>query len=309
MVLCARVGVTGNRRLLQRLLQSRLSLSSHDDHFKTCWRTMTNSSQLLRVEQSHDGLRKITLIDSKTRNALSMQMMNELISAMENDKSDPKLRSIMITASPSGSVFSAGHNLKELTVENGIEMQRAIFAKCNDLMMAIRRAEVPVVAVVEGLAAAAGCQLVAACDFAIGNENAKFSTPGASFGIFCTTPGISVARSVHRSLAAYMVLTGLPLTATEACQAGLISKVVKPEALDSCVQEIHASICSKSRSVIKLGKEFFYKQIEMTYEEALKAGADVMVQNLQYQDAQEGLACFKEKRRPVWKHTDKTVKD
>ncbi|OXA51901.1 enoyl-CoA hydratase domain-containing protein 3, mitochondrial [Folsomia candida] len=263
-------------------------------------------STLLKVEQIN-GLRKITMSDTKTRNALSMQMMDELISNIERNQSDERLRSIMITSVP-GPVFSAGHNLKELTSNKGIDQQRAIFAKCNQLMITIRKSEVPVFAVVYGLAAAAGCQLVAACDFAIATEKAKFSTPGANFGVFCSTPGISVARSVNRSLAAYMVLTGLPLNSQEALQAGLVSKVFPEDTIEDSVQQIHNSIRSKSRSIIKLGKEFFYKQIEMGYEEALKEGAEVMVQNLQYQDSQEGLDSFKEKRKPVWSHTDDKVK-
>ncbi|CAL8073478.1 unnamed protein product [Orchesella dallaii] len=258
---------------------------------------------LLRVTQQN-GLRTITMNDKKTRNSLSLQMMNELNSAITKDKAALDLRCIVITASNESPIFSSGHNLKEMTSDQGVATQKNIVSTCTDLMLSIRNAEVPVIAQVNGLAAAAGCQLVAACDFSIATEKSSFSTPGASFGLFCSTPGVAVSRKVSRSTAAFMVLTGQALNAEEALRAELITKVVPEEKLDSCIQEIYKNISSKSRSVICLGKQFFYEQLEMSYEKALRDGENVMIRNLQLKDCQEGLQSFKAKRHPVWSHTD-----
>ncbi|CAG7815782.1 unnamed protein product [Allacma fusca] len=270
---------------------------------KGCWmgvRGFASDSGLVTVEQ-RNGLRRILLNDSKSRNSLSTRMMDDLINAIEDGRSSLDLRCIAIGATP-GPVFSAGHNLKELTSDCGTEAQKAVFSKCEELMKSVKKSEVPVFAFVNGLAAAAGCQLVAACDFAIATETSKFSTPGANFGIFCTTPGVDVARVVNRSIAAYMVLTGLPLSAQQALNAGLIVRVVPEDQLDAAVDEIYTSIKNKSRSVLKLGKEYFYKQIQLPYDQALRQGGQVMVENLSFEDSQEGLRSFKEKRKPTWSH-------
>ncbi|KAJ9595783.1 hypothetical protein L9F63_013027, partial [Diploptera punctata] len=208
-----------------------------------------------------DGVRKIVMCNQKTRNALSLQMMEDLISNITFNQDDPGLRCIVLYGE--GKVFSAGHNLKELTTKDGVEYHNQVFATCTKLMLGIMQCPVPVIAVVQGLAAAAGCQLVATCDIAICTENSTFSTPGANFGIFCSTPGIAVCRAVPRKTAAQMLFTGIPLTASEALQAGLVSKVVSQENLDDEVQRILDAITNKSRSVLELGKKFLYEQMEM----------------------------------------------
>ncbi|CAG9564669.1 unnamed protein product [Danaus chrysippus] len=194
-------------------------------------------------------------------------MMNNIIEAINLNKEDTSLRAIVLSAK--GNVFSAGHNLKEL---------------------------------VNGFAAAAGCQLVATCDIIICSDKSKFSTPGANFGIFCSTPGIAIGRSVPKSRAMYMLLTGEPLSAQEAYESGLVTKVVPAENLDSEVNQIIEQIKHKSRSVISLGKEFFYKQIGLNVIDAYKLGEEIMVKNINSLDGQEGIKSFVEKRKALWNH-------
>ncbi|XP_032518849.2 enoyl-CoA hydratase domain-containing protein 3, mitochondrial isoform X2 [Danaus plexippus] len=217
--------------------------------------------------QENNGTREITLNHEKTKNSLSLDMMNSLIEALNLNKGDTSLRAIVLSAK--GNVFSAGHNLKEL---------------------------------VNGFAAAAGCQLVATCDIIICSDKSKFSTPGANFGIFCSTPGIAIGRSVPKSRAMYMLLTGEPLSAQEAYESGLVTKVVPAEKLDSEVNETVEQIKRKSRSVISLGKEFFYKQIGLNVIDAYRLGEEIMVKNINSLDGQEGINSFVEKRKAVWNH-------
>ena len=183
-----------------------------------------------------------------------------------------------------------------------------IFGECSRMMMDIVRSRVPVLAAVDGVAAAAGCQLVAICDMAVATKRSSFSTPGANFGIFCSTPGIPLARCVPRKAAADMLLTGRPVSAETALRTGLVSRLAEDEAeLDKMVDEICADVISKPSKVIELGKAFFQAQLEMGLSQALEAGGNVMVDNLDYKDAQEGISAFKEKRKPKWSHTDDRV--
>lgn len=169
-------------------------------------------------------------------------------------------------------------------------------------MLEIIKSPVPVLAKVNGLAAAAGCQLVATCDIAICTQRSSFSTPGANFGIFCSTPGIALARSVNRMRASQMLLTGLPITANEALQAGLVSQVTADNDLDRVVDANVKAISHKSRAVIELGKKFFYQQIQMDVKSAYTHGADTMANNLGLEDGKEGIQSFIEKRKAQWKH-------
>ncbi|CAG4942358.1 unnamed protein product [Parnassius apollo] len=232
-----------------------------------------------------DGIRNIILNDEKTKNSLSLNMMNNLIDALNANKEDISLRAIVLSAK--SHVFSAGHNLKELQVCDGIEQHKLIFRKSTELMQSIIQSPVPVIAKVNGFATAAGCQLVATCDMIICSDTSKFSTPGANFGIFCSTPGIAIGRSVPKSRAMYMLLTGKPISAQEAYDSGLVTKVVSAEKLDDEVMNIIDQIKQKSRSVITLGKHFFYKQIKLDLLHAYKLGEEVMVNNINMDDGQE----------------------
>ncbi|KFB41357.1 enoyl CoA hydratase [Anopheles sinensis] len=258
--------------------------------------------RLLSTYSQKDGVGTILLDNEKTRNSLSMEMMNSVLKNVVENQNHAELRCIVLAAK--GHVFSAGHNLKELTAEHGADQHKQVFHKCSELIDAIRSAPIPIIAKVDGLAAAAGCQLVASCDMAICSDNSTFSTPGASFGIFCSTPGIAVVRAVPRMKAAYMLFTGLPISAAEALEAGLVSKVVSKDSLDEELDKICKAIASKSRSVIALGKKFFYEQMAMDVTTAYARGEQIMVDNLATVDGREGIKSFVEKRKPLWKHTD-----
>ncbi|XP_049290630.1 enoyl-CoA hydratase domain-containing protein 3, mitochondrial [Anopheles funestus] len=249
-----------------------------------------------------DGIGTILLDNEKTRNSLSLDMMNSIHRHIVSNQNDVELRCIVLAAQ--GRVFSAGHNLKELTAEHGADRHKQVFHKCSELIDAIRLAPVPIIAKVDGLAAAAGCQLVASCDMAVCSDISTFSTPGASFGIFCSTPGVAVVRAIPRMRAAYMLFTGLPITANEALEAGLVSKVVPKNQLNEEVDNICKAISSKSRAVIALGKTFFYKQIAMDVSTAYEHGEQIMVDNLATVDGREGIKSFVEKRPPQWSHKE-----
>ncbi|XP_065087633.1 enoyl-CoA hydratase domain-containing protein 3, mitochondrial [Ochlerotatus camptorhynchus] len=247
-----------------------------------------------------DGVGHILLDNEKTRNSLSIDMMDSIQQHIITNQHNQTVRCFVLSAK--GHVFSAGHNLKELTVERGSDFHKQVFAKCSELIGVILGAPVPVIARVDGLAAAAGCQLVASCDMVVCSDKSCFSTPGANFGIFCSTPGIAVARAVPRMKASYMLFTGLPISAQEALESGLVSKVVPSDQLDQEIDTICNAIKSKSRAVIALGKQFFYEQIAMDVNNAYRKGEQVMTDNLSTVDGQEGIRSFVEKRKPVWKH-------
>lgn len=259
----------------------------------------TIHSQYLITNEAN-GTREITLNHEKTKNSLSLDMMNHLIEVINLNKDDTSLRAIVLSAN--GNVFSAGHNLKELQSSTGIDQHKLVFQRASELMKSIIQSPVPVIAKVNGFAAAAGCQLVATCDMIVCTDTSKFSTPGANFGIFCSTPGIAVGRCVPKSRAMYMLLTGLPLTAQEAYDSGLVTKVVPATQLDEEVNKIVESIKHKSRSVIALGKEFYYKQIDMKLLDAYGLGEQIMVDNINMDDGQEGIKSFVEKRKASWHH-------
>ncbi|CAG4952135.1 unnamed protein product [Colias eurytheme] len=277
------------QRNIQRILFRPFVLSRH----------INTKNQYLIINEEN-GTREITLNHEKTKNSLSLDMMSNLIEALNHNNNEQSLRAIVLSAN--GNVFSAGHNLKELQQSTGIDQHKLVFNKASELMTSIIKSPVPVIAKVNGFAAAAGCQLVATCDMIVCSQNSKFSTPGANFGIFCSTPGIAVGRSIPKSRAMYMLLTGEPLTAQEAYESGLVTKVVPVEELDGEVNNIIDKIKHKSRSVIALGKEFYYKQIELNIFDAYKLGEEIMVKNINSSDGQEGIRSFVEKRKPVWNH-------
>nr|CAI5832482.1 unnamed protein product [Callosobruchus analis] len=227
-------------------------------------------------------------------------MMKQLLHHIKGDAENKGLRVIVLTAH--GPVFSAGHNLKELAAEQGKPVHEEVFRLSSDLMTSIIECPVPVLAQIDGLAAAAGCQLVAQCDIAICTENSSFSTPGANFGIFCSTPGIPLARKVLKSTALKMVLTGQTISAAEAKSSGLVATVCSKENLEDEVKSTCDSIINKSRSVIELGKRFFYKQVDLQLKKAYELGAKKMVENLELSDGKEGVQSFVEKRKPKWTH-------
>ncbi|KAL1494442.1 hypothetical protein ABEB36_010040 [Hypothenemus hampei] len=243
-----------------------------------------------------NGIKEIIMCNSKARNTLSIEMMENLIHNIKHDQDNSNLRVIVISGE--GPVFSAGHNLKELS--NNKEKQIECFNLASDLMRTIIDAPVPIIAKVNGIAAAAGCQLAAQCDLVICSSHSQFSTPGANVGIFCSTPGVALARSINKLPALYMLLTGLPISAEEAYRTGLVTKVCPPEKLDEEVTVICKAILNKSRDVIELGKKFYYKQVQYETKKAYDLAGEKMIENLQLPDCKEGIQSFIEKRKPQW---------
>ena len=272
--------------------------------FRTVQQPIRSYSSLVNVKDSPEkNARWITLNDVKKRNALSLKMIEAVNEAIVDSDG---LRVVVINHE--GAVFSAGHDLKELTPDTDSQYHQKVFNSCSDLMLKILRFPVPIISVVDGVAAAAGCQLAVTCDISLATVTSKFSTPGASVGLFCSTPGIAVSRSANPKFAALMLLTGDAVSASDALNSGLITKVFEnKESLDRGLNEIIKSICNKSKSVISLGKEFYYHQLDMNVSQAYEAGSRVMVNNLKYQDANIGIKAFFEKQKavPKWTHTDR----
>uniref|UniRef100_A0A8C5PG74 Enoyl-CoA hydratase domain-containing protein 3, mitochondrial n=1 Tax=Leptobrachium leishanense TaxID=445787 RepID=A0A8C5PG74_9ANUR len=259
------------------------------------------SSDPLTVCLQRKGIRRITLNNPNKRNALSLDMIQSLQNDILHDIDDAALRVIIIAAE--GPVFSSGHNLKELTSEHGRDYHAEVFNTCAKLMTSIQSIPVPVIAQVNGLATAAGCQLVASCDIAVASDKARFATPGVNVGLFCSTPAVALGRAVPRKVALEMLFTGEPITAHDALLHGLISKMVPEEDLEEETTKIAQKICQTSRSVVALGKATFYKQMAKGLEDAYKLTSQVMVDNLSLKDGQEGIAAFSQKRKPLWSNS------
>jgi len=245
------------------------------------------------------------MVSPKTRNALSLDMLNELQSNLSS--LPDSVRCIVLRGE--GPAFSSGHNLKELTSAQGRQYHQRVFDTCSRLMLSLAEMEVPVIAQVDGVAAAAGCQLVASCDIVLATRRSQFSTPGGGVGLFCSTPGVAVARAVPRRVASHLLLTGLTIDGERALRVGLVSVLCAPEELQTETARVTAAIAAKSRAVIALGKRFFQRQLEMTAAEAYSEGGRVMVDNIALCDGQEGIRGFVEKRPPVWRHTDEKAHD
>lgn len=255
------------------------------------------------IRQLENGVQRLTLDDPGTRNSLSETMMAELQTALNSAASDRHVRVIVLAAR--GPAFSSGHNLKEITAhrtdaDRGAAYFSTLFETCATLMTTLVRHPKPIIAEVQGLASAAGCQLVASCDLAIAADNAGFCTPGVNIGLFCSTPMVALSRNVLPKHAMEMLLSGDVITAGEACRIGLVNRVVPDVKLRSSVDELARKIASKSMVTVKTGKEAFYRQIDLPLEEAYTYTARVMAENLMKRDAEEGIAAFIGKRPPQW---------
>ena len=256
---------------------------------------------LLRERQQ--GILRLTLNDPKTRNSLSEAMMASLAIALDEAKRDDETRVIVIAAE--GPAFCSGHNLKEISErrrdeDHGKAYFSKLMAHCSALMQEIVHHPRPVIAEVNAVASAAGCQLVASCDLALASEQARFATPGVNIGLFCSTPMIALSRNVSRKHAMEMLLTGEMIGAEEARRIGLVNRVVATQLLRASVDELALRIAGKSKAVTTIGKEAFYRQIDMPLADAYDYAARVMVENLLMQDAKEGIGAFVEKRPPDW---------
>jgi enoyl-CoA hydratase/carnithine racemase len=245
----------------------------------------------------------VTLNRAEARNTLSESMLGALRETFASISTDKRVRAIVLAAH--GAAFSAGHDLKELTAyrreaDGGLGHTRQIMQSCSALMLAITKLPQPVIAAVEGVATAAGCQLVATCDLAVASRTAKFCTPGVHIGLFCSTPMVALSRNVGRKQAMEMLLTGDMISAEEACRVGLVNRVVEPGKAQEEALALAAKIAKKSAAVVKLGKEAFYRQIEMNLADAYAYASEVMVTNMMARDAGEGISAFIEKRDPKW---------
>jgi enoyl-CoA hydratase/carnithine racemase len=256
----------------------------------------TSTAQVLKV--AVDGpVATLTMDRPRQRNALSMALMGEIVAALAHLRERRDVRAVVLAGE--GPAFCAGHDLGEVTGldEDGL---RAAFARCSEMMMALHELPQPVIARVHGMATAAGCQLVAACDLALASTQARFATPGVRIGLFCSTPMVEVARAVGRKRALELLLTGEPIDAPTAAEWGLVNRVVAPEELAKATGELARAIAEASGVTLAFGKQAFYRQLDAGLPEAYELCAEVMTRNALDADAQEGMCAFLEKRAPVW---------
>jgi enoyl-CoA hydratase/carnithine racemase len=239
----------------------------------------------------------ITMNRPERRNALSVDMMQELTDAFKTLGNDAEVRAIVLAAN--GPAFSAGHDLREL-VAASITTSRHVFDVCIELMSTIQSIPQPVIAEVRKIATAAGCQLVATCDLAVAATEARFATPGVRIGLFCTTPMVALSRAVGRKRALQMLLTGEPISAATAAEWGLINQVVSDEELSGATRSLALAIAGASSLTVALGKQAFYSQIDLDQPKAYAYAKEVMSMNALALDAQEGMCAFLEKREPTW---------
>ncbi|MCP4330769.1 MAG: enoyl-CoA hydratase [Alphaproteobacteria bacterium] len=257
----------------------------------------TDPPVLLRLDR--DGICTLTLNRPEARNALSEELIDALQGEFDAIASDESVRAVVLAAN--GPAFCAGHDMRQMRAHPTMDYYEALFAKSSRLMMSILRLPQPVIARVHGTATAAGSQLVGTCDLAVATESVRIATPGVNIGLFCSTPMVAVSRNVGRKRAMEMLITGAPITAREAERFGLVNRVVDDSELDASIAELCRAITSKSAMVMRIGKEAFYRQLEMGVEDAYSYTAAVMAKNMMADDAVEGIDAFIAKRQPVWK--------
>ena len=264
----------------------------------------TDDSILLE-EFIGNGVYRLTLNDAKKRNALSEEMMAKLKSSLSDATDNKSIRVIIIAGN--GPAFCSGHDLKQMTAgrdndDQGLTYFKKVFASCSELMQMIVEHPKPIIAEVSGVAAAAGCQLVACCDLAVAGKSARFITPGVNIGLFCSTPMVALSRNVSNKAAMEMLLTGEMVSADKAEHIGLINRVTDDADLEQETTALAELIASKSSLTLKIGKEAFYKQKDMPLSEAYDFASKVMVDNMLEHDAKEGIGSFLEKRKPKWQN-------
>ena len=250
-----------------------------------------------------DGIALLSLNRAQARNTLSEAMLAALQEQFTAIAADEQVRAVII--SHNGPAFSAGHDMKEMTAhradpDRGRGYFKALMEQCSTLMLSIQKLPQPVIAAVEGVATAAGCQLVASCDLAVASETARFSTPGVHIGLFCSTPMVALSRNVSNKHAMEMLLTGDMVSAADAHRIGLVNRVVPAGKASEHALALARQIAAKSMLTVKLGKEAFYRQRELNLADAYKLTIDVMVDNMLARDAEEGIGSFIEKREPKW---------
>jgi enoyl-CoA hydratase/carnithine racemase len=253
---------------------------------------------LVKRERDARGVVTLTLNRPQAFNALSSGMLAALQGELDTVKQDETARVLVLAAA--GKAFCAGHDLKEMRAQPSMDYYQELFAQCSRMMLSLTGLPVPVIARVHGMATAAGCQLVAQCDLAVASSQARFAVSGVNLGLFCSTPGVPLARNVARKAAFEMLVTGEFIDAREACARGLVNHVVEPAALDDEIGTLVSSILGKPRIAIAMGKELFYRQVELGLEAAYQAAGKTMACNMMEPAALEGVQAFIDKRSPRW---------
>lgn len=256
----------------------------------------TNQEVLLRSDL--DGIATLTLNRPTQFNALSDELLDALQAELNAIASDVSIRVVVIAGA--GKAFCAGHDLKEMRANPSKEYMQGLFKKCGKLMTTITRIPQPVIARIHGVATAAGCQLVATCDLAVAAESARFAVSGINVGLFCSTPAVALTRAISRKAAMEMLLTGEFISAAEAEKRGLINRAVAGDALDAEVARLTAAVCAKSSLAMGMGKQLFYRQIEMGIEGAYQLASETMAYNMMSEDAANGIDAFTNKEKAVW---------
>ncbi|ART51304.1 enoyl-CoA hydratase [Acidovorax carolinensis] len=258
-----------------------------------------NPNDLLQITRDTRGVVTLTLNDSARFNALGSEMLAALQQALDDAGRDESVRVVVLAAA--GKAFCAGHNLKDMAAHSELAWYQQLFTQCSRVMLSIHRLPVPVIARVQGMATAAGCQLVAQCDLAVAADNASFATSGIHYGLFCATPSVPLVRNMPAKRAMEMLLTGDFIDAPTALAQGLVNRVVAPDALDAEVEKLVQSIVQKPRVAVAMGKALVYQQRELGLDAAYQLAGQTMAANMMDAAAQEGARAFAEKRSPSWK--------
>lgn len=262
--------------------------------------TTKNFDDVLQTTRDARGVVTLTLNDPARFNALGSEMLSALQQALDDAGRDESVRVVVLAAA--GKAFCAGHNLKDMAAHPELAYYQQLFAQCSRMMLTIHKLSVPVIARVQGMATAAGCQLVAQCDLAVAADTASFATSGIHYGLFCATPSVPLVRNVPAKRAMEMLLTGDFIDAPTALAQGLVNRVVPGDALDAEVEKLVLSILQKPRVAVALGKALVYQQRELGMDAAYQLAGQAMATNMMDEAAQEGARAFAEKRQPGWKH-------
>ena len=262
---------------------------------------MNDQSNALVTLQKEEEVSLISLNDESSFNSLSENLLKELFAVLKESDQDDTTKVLVLKGVGRG--FSSGHNLKEVQENQNDDFYRDLLNSCKEVMIFLSNLSKPVIAEVHGVATAAGCQLVASCDLAYADSDTRFATPGVNIGLFCHTPLVPVSRTIAKKHSMEMLLLGDLIDATEAKRFGLINDVFEPEELHKKVMEVAKAICLKSSYILKMGKETFYKQLDMGLEEAYEYATERMIKNLKAEDAREGIDAFLTKRNPNWKNS------
>ncbi len=257
-----------------------------------------NTEPLLHRQRDTRGVVTLTLNRPQSFNALSQDMLTALQSELDALAADTAVRALVLAAA--GKAFCAGHDLREMRAQPSLEYYQRLFAECASMMLSLRRLPVPVIARVQGIATAAGCQLVAQCDLAVASREARFAVSGVGLGLFCSAPAVPLSRNLRTKEAFEMLVTGEFIDAQQALARGLVNRVVEPAQLEDETDKLVTAIVSKPRAAIALGKELFYRQLELGIESAYEAAGQTMACNMMDASALEGVQAFLEKRPPRW---------